>query len=465
MSTENVKLSIKEKIGYGLGDMAGNLYFQMFVVFLPIFYTDVFGIPAAAMGTMMLVSRLWDAINDPMMGMIADRTQTKWGKYRPYIIILAPLIAIAGVFTFTTPDLGESGKLIYAYVTYIILMMLYTAVNVPYAALMGVLTPNSAERASASQFRFVEAFIGQLFVGMFTLKMVDYFGGGNEALGWRWAMIIIGVMAAVLLAGTFFLTKERINPVKEKTNKITDDLFDLVKNKPWVLIGIATFFQLTFIVMRGSSTAYYVRYFAGDQTLSFLGLEMALDYTRFTSILVSAGSVATLVGALTTGFFTKFISKKNIYSWFLMISALCSLAFFVLRPEDVVMMLVLNALVSFFFGSVSVTQWAIYTDTADYGEWKFGRRATALIMAASLFLLKLGLTIGGAFVGWVLDAYDFVPNAVQSADTMVGIRLLMSVFPAIFGLIGGFLMLFYPLSDKKMEEIEQDLTARKEAAA
>jgi len=323
---------------------------------------------------------------------------------------------------------------------------------------MGVLTPNSAERASASQFRFVEAFIGQLFVGAATLTMVSYFGQGNDAHGWRMTMIVIGGMAAILLAGTFFLTKERISPVKEKTNKITDDLSDLVKNKPWVLVGIATFFQLSYIVMRGSATPYYVKYFTGDPGLTFLGFNM-----EFTSLLVSAGSVATLLGALTTGIFNKYISKKNVYSWFLIISSLFSVTFFFLNAENVMMMIVINALVSFFFGSVSVAQWAIYTDTADYGEWKFGRRATALIMAASLFLLKLGLTIGGASVGWILELYDFVPLADQSEFTMTGIRLLMSVFPALFGLIGGFIMIFYPLSDAKMIEIENDLNARKEA--
>lgn len=464
MTTVETKLSIKEKIGYGLGDMASNLYFQMFVVFLPIFYTDVFGLPAAAMGTMMLVSRLWDAVNDPIMGMIADRTQTRWGKFRPYIIAFAIPIGIAGVFTFTTPDLSSTGKLVYAYVTYILLMMLYTAVNVPYAALMGVLTPNSAERASASQFRFVEAFIGQFMVGAFTLGMVEFFGNGNEAHGWRMTMVVFGILAAVLLTGTFFFTKERILPTKEKRNKILDDLGDLITNVPWILIGMATLFQLTYIVMRGSSTAYYFRYFVGDQQLELFGYTIDLGYALFTSSFVTIGSVATLIGALTTGFFNKFLSKKNIYSWFLLCSAACSLSFFFLKPDNVILMYLLNALVSFFFGQVSVTQWAIYTDTADYGEWKFGRRATALIMAASLFLLKLGLTIGGSFVGWVLDFYEFVPNATQSEYTLTGIVLLMSVFPAVFGFIGGFVMLFYPLSDAKMVEIEKDLIARKEAA-
>lgn len=463
MSTIRQRLSVKEKVGYSLGDMASNLYFQTFVIFMPIFYTDVFGLAPAAMGTMMLFSRFWDAANDPIMGVVADRTQTNWGKFRPYIAGFAIPIAIAGFFAFSTPDLSETGKLIYAYVTYILLMMMYTAVNVPYAALMGVISPNSAERNSVSQYRFASAFIGQFVVGAVTLGLVQYFGSGNEAHGWKMVMALYGVFAAALLFGTFSLTKERVLPTKEKRNKIKDDLKDLLKNKAWVLIGIATFFQLTYIVMRGSSTTYYFRYFVGDQELNFLGMHIDLGYALFASSFITTGTVATFIGALLTNTFSKFLSKSKIYSNFLLISALCSLSFYFLAPDNVILMYVLNAMVSFFFGSVSVTQWAIYTDTADFGEWKFGRRATALIMAASLFALKMGLTVGGSIVGWVLQGYGFEANAVQSAESLLGIRLLMSVFPAIFGIIGGALMLFYPLNDEMMVQIEEDLLARESA--
>jgi GPH family glycoside/pentoside/hexuronide:cation symporter len=417
------------------------------------------------MGTMMLVSRLWDAVNDPVMGMVADRTQTKWGKFRPYILAFAIPIGIAGFFAFSVPDLSPTGKLVYAYVTYIILMMLYTAVNVPYAALMGVITPNSAERTTVSQYRFAAAFIGQFVVGAVTLGLVQYFGEGDEALGWRMVMVVYGFLAAVLLFGTFYLTKERVVPTVVKRNKISDDLGDLFKNKAWVLIGVATFFQLTYIVMRGSSTTFYFRYFVGDQTLNFLGYSVDMGFALFTSSFLTVGTVATFTGALLTKFFIRFISKKNVYSWFLIGSALCSLFFYFLSPDNVLLMYILNALVSFFFGAVSVTQWAIYTDAADYGEWKFNRRATALIMAASLFSLKVGLTIGGSATGWILEAYGFVANAVQTEEAKNGIVLLMSIFPAIFGLIGGGMMLFYPLTDEKMVEIEEDLRAREEAAA
>ena len=450
-------LSKKEKIGYGLGDMASNLYFQTFVVFMPIFYTDVFGLAPAAMGTMMLFSRFWDAANDPLMGMIADRTDTKWGKFRPYIAGFAIPIGLAGFFAFNTPNFGASGNLIYAYVTYILLMMMYTGVNVPYAALMGVITPNSAERTSVSQYRFAFAFIGQFIAGAVTLGLVEYFGSGNEAIGWRMVMVLYGIVAAALLFGTFSLTKERVLPKVSKQNRIKDDLKNLMKNKPWILMGLATFFQLTFIVMRGSSTTYYFRYFVGNQELNLLGMNIDLGYALFTSSFIGVGTFATFIGALLTSRINKYFSKKTIYSRFLIMSAICSLLFYFLSPENIILIYTLNALVSFFFGSVSVTQWAMYTDTADYGEWKFGRRSTALIMAASLFALKMGLTAGGTIVGWVLEGYGFVANEIQTESTLLGIKMLMSVFPALFGIIGGFLVLFYPITDEKMVEIELDL--------
>ena len=450
-------LSKKEKIGYGLGDMASNLYFQTFVVFMPIFYTDVFGLAPATMGTMMLFSRFWDAANDPLMGMIADRTDTKWGKFRPYIAGFAIPIGLAGFFAFNTPNFGASGNLIYAYVTYILLMMMYTGVNVPYAALMGVITPNSAERTSVSQYRFAFAFIGQFIAGAVTLGLVEYFGSGNEAIGWRMVMVLYGIVAAALLFGTFSLTKERVLPKVSKQNRIKDDLKNLMKNKPWILMGLATFFQLTFIVMRGSSTTYYFRYFVGNQELNLLGMNIDLGYALFTSSFIGVGTVATFIGALLTSRINKYISKKTIYSRFLIMSAICSLLFYFLAPENIILIYTLNALVSFFFGSVSVTQWAMYTDTADYGEWKFGSRSTALIMAASLFALKMGLTAGGTIVGWVLEGYGFVANEIQTESTLLGIKMLMSVFPALFGIIGGFLVLFYPITDEKMVEIELDL--------
>lgn len=455
------RLSLKEKIGYSFGDTASNLFFQTFIVFLPIFYTDVFGIPAAVMGTMFLVTRIWDAVNDPMMGMIADRTNTRWGKFRPYIAGFAIPFAVAGVLTFTTPDFDLTGKVIYAYITYTLLLMLYTAVNVPYSALMGVITPNSLERTEVSTFRFVAAFVGQFIVGAVTLSLVQYFGNGDANTGWQWTIGCFGILAIILLFITFSTTKERVLPPKNQKTNAKQDLKDLFKNKPWLLIAGATVFQLTYIVMRGSTTAYYFRYYIHDQQLTLFGNTINLSYEIFTSSFITLGTFATLIGAILTMWFSKRLDKKNTYASFLILSAVFSGFFYFLQPENVVLIYCLNILVSFFFGSVSVLQWAIYTDTADFGEWKMGRRATGLVMAASLFALKLGLTLGGAIVGWILAFYGFQPNQVQSVEAVGGIIMLMSIYPAVFGIIGGIIMIFYPLNNKMMIKIEEDLTARR----
>lgn len=455
------RLSLKEKIGYSLGDAASNIYFQTFVVFLPIFYTDVFGLSAAAMGTMLLVTRIFDAVNDPIMGVIADRTDSRWGKFRPYIAAFAVPLAVGGVLAFTTPDFSPTGMLVYAYVTYSLLIVLYTAVNVPYSALMGVITPSSRERTEVSTFRFVAAFVGQFIIGATALTLVERLGGGSEQLGWQYTMALYGLLVIALLFGTFFLTRERVQPTEAQQGRIGEDLKDLVRNKPWLLIAAATVFQLTYIVMRGSATPYYFRYFVQDQQLTLFGSTIDLTYAVFTSSFVTLGTVSTLVGAICTGLFTKRLDKKNTYAAFLVASAAFSAFFFLLRPENVLPIYALNVLVSFFFGSVSVLQWAIYTDTADYGEWAFGRRATGLIMAASLFALKLGLTLGGALVGWMLGVHGFVAGVEQPEETMLGIRLLMSFYPAVFGIVGGLIMLFYPLSDRLMVTIEKELTSRR----
>lgn len=464
MPPETEKLSLKEKIGYSLGDTASNLFFQTFILFLPIFYTDVFGLPAAAMGTMFLVTRIFDAVNDPIMGTIADHTKTRWGKFRPYILLFAIPFGIMGVLTFTTPGFDATGKLIYAYITYNLLMVMYTIVNVPYSALMGVITPNSLERTEVSSFRFVAAFVGGLIVQAATISLVKYFGQGNDAVGWQWAMGCLAGLAAVLLFITFATTKERVQPPKEQKSQFKRDLKDLFSNAPWLMIAGATVCQLTFIVMRQSSVAYYFKYYVGDQQLNLFGNVINLSYETFTSSFLLTGSVVTIIGVVLTKWFSKLLDKKNTYAGFLIAAAVVNAVLYVVRPQDVILIYVLNLLFSFFVGPVSVLQWAMYTDTADYSEWKNNRRATGLLMAASLFALKLGLTLGGAFVGWLLAYYGFVANQEQTPEAMSGIVSLLSIFPAIFGIAGGLLMMRYPLTNKMMVKIEEDLTVRRQEA-
>ena len=455
------KLSIREKVGYSLGDTASNLFFQTFILFLPIFYTDVFGISAAAVGTMFLVTRVWDAINDPMMGAIADRTNTRWGKFRPYLIWFAIPFGIFGVLTFTTPGLSATGKLIYAYVTYTLMMMVYTAINVPYSALMGVITPDSMERTVVSSFRFVAAFVGGIIVSTSALTLVKNFGGDNEALGWQLAMAVLSALAVVLFLITFATTKERVRPPKGQKTPLKQDLVDLFTNKPWVLIGVTTVFQLIYICIRNGSVMYYFTYFVQDQQVMLLGKAYSFSFKGMISVFITVGYVVTLIGAILTNWFSRVFGKSRSYIGFLGLSAISTALFYFLGPKNVILMFVLQFFTSFAMGPVSVLQWAMYTDTADFSEWKTGRRATGLVMSASLFALKLGIALGGTILVWVLAGYGYQPNQPQTPGALQGIRLVMSVFPAIFALIGVVIMLFYPLTNKMMKEIEGELTERR----
>jgi GPH family glycoside/pentoside/hexuronide:cation symporter len=461
IDTKLKRLSITEKVGYGLGDAASNIYFQTFILFLLFFYTDVFGLPAATVGTMFLLSRLFDAINDPLIGALADRANTRWGKFRPFVFFFAVPLGAMGVIAFTTPDFEVTGKLVYAYITYNLLMLTYTLVNVPYSSLMGVITPNSMERVELSSYRFVGAFIGGLIVQGSTLVLVDHFGQGNAQLGWQWAMGCLGAIAVVFLLITFITTRERVQPPAGQTMEVKKDLLDLFGNIAWRLIAIATIFQLIFIVMRSSAIAYYFRYYVQEQQITLFGSLYEPSIAVLTSVFMGVGTAFTILGVICTKLIAKKFDKKMTYVMCMLISAVMSLAFFVLPPDAVVMMFVANIIISFVWGPVSVLQWAMYTDAADYGEWKHHRRITGLVMAASLFCLKLGLALGGALAGWILGLSGFEPNVEQSERALQGIVAIMSYAPALFGFIGVAIMAFYPLTNETMNEIERDLVARR----
>ncbi|HOK95004.1 MAG TPA: MFS transporter [Anaerohalosphaeraceae bacterium] len=462
MESNAQKLSIFEKIGYGLGDTASNLFFQIFIIFLLYFYTDVFGITAAQLGLMLLVTRFWDAVNDPIMGMLADRTVSRWGKFRPYLLFGAVPFGILGVLMFTTPQFSPTGKLIYAYVTYIAMTMIYTAVNVPYAALMGVISPDSMERTVVSSFRFVLAFVGMFIVQYALLRLVKLFGGGNEQLGWQLAAAALAGLAVVLFLITFFTTRERVQPIGQQRNKLADDLKDLLTNKPWLLIGSATVFQLMFIVIRSSSIMYYFEYYLGNKELSFFGKTKVYSFEDIVSAYLLTGTVFTILGAVLTKWIARAFGKSQTYSGGLAIAGIASALVFVLGPDDIVLLFVLQFITSFAIGPVSVLQWAIYTDTADYSEWKTNRRATALIMAASLFALKMGVALGGTAQAWIMAAYGYVANQPQTPQALTGIRMVMSVYAGIFALLGAAVMLFYPLNNQRMKTIESQLNERRQ---
>jgi GPH family glycoside/pentoside/hexuronide:cation symporter len=457
------KLSIREKVGFSLGDAASNIYFQTLISFGTIFYTDVFGLSTGALAWLFLASKIWDAVNDPIMGMLADRTQTRWGKFRPFLLWFAIPFGIIGALAFTTPNLSSTGKLIYAFITYNLLLMLYTVVNVPYSALMGVMTPDSNERTVLSSYRFFAAFFAKLIVELFALSMIGWFGGENAAAGWQWTMTVFSTLAVILFFITFATTKERVHPPKGQRTPPGQDLAGLFTNLPWVLIASATVFQLFFYGMRGGAVGYYIKYFVftpsvKTQEVPIFGM---VSFEQVWSAILVTGTVSTIIGVLVATRINKLLGKSLTYALSLGIAGVASATLYFLEPQNVVLMFVLQIVTSFCMGPLAVLQWAIFTDVADFGEWKKGRRSTALVMAASLFALKFGLAVGSAALAWILGVYGYVENQVQTVEALTGIRLVTSIYPAIFALIGMVFMLFYPLNKFKMAQVQSDLIERR----
>ena len=447
MSADMQKLSIREKIGYSLGDCAANFVFQTQLIFLMNFYTDVFGITAAVAGTMFLVSRLWDAFNDPLMGALADRTNTRWGRFRPWVLATAVPFAVLFVLAYTTPNFGSLGKIIWAYVTYNALMMIYTANNIPYSALTGVLTGDSDERTSLVSWRFILAMTAAFLVQTFTLDLVKYFGGDDPAKGYQLTMAMWGAIAVVFFTVTFLTTKERVQPNPQQRTSLKQDLVDLVRNRSWVALAALTVFVFIYLSMRGSVTLYYFRYYL--QRVDLFGW------------FNGAGMLATMVGILFSKPLAVRFGKRDTFRVSLFLTAVCTASFIFLPPDAIALVFGLQILLQFIYGITIPLLWAMMADVADFSEWKTGRRATAMTFAATVFALKLGLSIGGALTGWLLDQYGYQPNVAQTERALDCIRLMMSVLPAIAFLIGVGALMFYTI-DRRMElSIEQELSERR----
>lgn len=448
------KLSTKEKIGYGLGDTASNFFFQTFNIFLLYYYTDVFGLAPAAVGTMFLLARFWDAVNDPLMGVLADRTVTKHGKYRPYLLWVAIPYGVLGYLIFANPDLGPDGKLIYAYVTYIAMMMAYTAINVPYSALMGVMTPSSMERTSLSSYRFVCAFGGGFLVSLAVRPLVRELGGGDEVLGFQYTMAIFAVVSILLFWFTFKTTRERVKPVVQKLS-LRGDFSALLRNTPWLIMVAAAVFTLSNVAVRGAVTVHFFKYVVGDNGESFL---FGIDRT---TLVMSSGMLAFIAGVFFTAHVGKLLGKRNALMTCTLLNAVTVIGFYFIPPDQYWLMVAVNLLGNFFAGPTPALVWAMYADVADYGEWKFGRRSTALVFSAAMFAQKMGLTIGGTLSGWMLGFYNFMPNQPQTVETLDGIRIMFCIVPGVLAIANGLVLIGYRLTDAKVAEIEQDLAARR----
>ncbi|MEE9431648.1 MAG: MFS transporter [Melioribacteraceae bacterium] len=444
----DAKLSVKEKLGFSVGEYSSSIVWQTLMFFLPAFYTDTYGLSAATVGTMFLVIRFFDAFNDPIMGVIADRTNTRWGKFRPYLLWFAVPYGVLAILMFSTPDFNDSGKVIYAYITYGLMMVVYTAIMIPYNSWVGVISPNSEERTSVSSYKFVFAYLAGLTVQAFVLPMVDYFGGGNDAIGYRLTMTVLGSISIIFFLVTFFSAKERVQlEVKVKSN-LKDDFNDLLQNKDWIMVFLTSILLLIYVIIRSGDIMYYFEYHLGNKDLA-------------TSFMV-VGTIAVLLGVLPTKWLSSKMGKRKLFIISLIIISVSQIGFFFTGPEDIVLIFALQIIFSLASGPTMPLMWSMLADTADYSEWKSHRRATGLIFSATNMSIKSGVAIGGAAIMWILAYNGYESNQVQSEDSIFGIKMLMSIIPAVIAGLCIIPLLFYKLDEDKLAVIEADLKARKE---
>ena len=495
MQSSTGKLSVKEKIGYGFGDAAANFVFQTMLIFQLGFYTDVFGITAAAAGTLLLVGRFWDAAFDPFMGVIADRTNTRWGKFRPWVLWSAVPFAVMFFLAFTTPDFGSTGKLIYAYVTYILLMTVYSVNNLPYSALNGVMTGDVNDRTSLSSFRFFFAMAAALVVQGLTLPMVSKFGQGDAAKGWSMTIGVFALLSIVFFVITFFSVRERIKPDPNQKSSPRQDFADLLKNAPWISMFVLTLFLFITLALWGSAMFYYFTYYVDkDQLFNFLqswglvtttsggvavaaswwhdilnafGLIATTDRSNVSSVGFSlfnmSGQLVMILGVLSSKALSIRFGKKTVFLTGLAFTTLFTALFIALPPDAVGLTFVLNLLKSLAYGPTIPLLWAMMADVADFAEWKTRRRATGVVFAGIVFALKAGLGFGGAICGWLLAGYGYTPNVVQSEGALLGIRMTASVFPAITFLISVLALMFYGINKKLNLQIQDELAERRKS--
>lgn len=444
-------LTKREIVGYGLGDMGFNFYWTNVSTFLLIFYTDVFGITAGAAATMLFVVKIFNAFTDPMIGAFADRTQTRWGKFRPYLLFMPVPLAVIGVLTYTTPDFGPTGKLVWAYVTYLLLMTIYTSVNLPYSALSGVISGDARERNAINASRFVCGFAGGTLVTAVSPRLVAWFGAGDAALGWTLTMVFWGVAAALIFVFTFSATTERVQPVQAEPSSVRQDIADLRSNLPWILLFFLALIIMLSITLRMTSAAYYFKY--------------VVNRPELLATFMPAYLLAAAAGTAFTPLLTRFIDKRKLLIGLMLASTVLSTAFLFVDADQIALMYALQIALGFCLGPKSPLSFSMLADSADYNEWRNGRRATGMTFAASSFAQKLGTAVAVAVIGTLFSTLGYVPNVAQSAESQAGIVWLMSVIPAGFTLLAAVIMVFYTLDNPTMARIQADLAERKSSTS
>ena len=410
-------LSFVEKLGYGLGDTASHFVWDMVGFWLLIFYTDVYKIPPAAAGTIMLIARFWDMGIDPVIGIISDRTQTRWGKFRPYILFGAIPYAVLAILTFTTPDFGETGKIIYAGATYVLLMTAYAAVNLPYSSLAAVMTSDTYERAGVNQYRFICAFVGQLVVTGLALTLAKYFGGGNEAMGYQRTLILFGCLSVVFFFITFMTTKERVQPSKSLEGSVGEDLGNLFKNRPWIILAIVGIVSFVMFAMQNAAIAYYFKYYVDCASNGNSAVIACLNWLlahlpwggkpEDPGVLLQCfnviGTIALIVALPISKPLAKAFGNRNVFIASSIISGLFFISLYLPGQKSIDTIFFLNILAKMSYAPAVPLLWTMIADSADYSEWKTGRRATGLYFSAATFAQKAGWGIGAGHSRLAVD--------------------------------------------------------------
>jgi Na+/melibiose symporter-like transporter len=483
MNLTSSKLSVLEKIGYSLGDLAANLVFQTLITYLAYFYTDIYGLKTNDASIVMLIVGLVAAfIFNPIIGVLADRTNSRWGKFRPWILYTAVPMGVIAFLAFSTPAFSYKWKLIYAAITYTFLLLLYASSNLPYSALSGVITGDMSERNSISSYRFVAVMFAQFFVQVFMLPIITYAGHGDKAAGIETVMTWMATIGTILLLVTFFTTKERIVPNPGQKSSVKDDLSDLSKNKPWLIMLTLTILVFITLAMKGGSYVYYFNNYVDKaslikfispviSTLSDLGINFfGSDPVSAGFGLFNAGGIIfMIVGITLSKKLADKYGKRDVYKYGLLVATIFILCFIFFKPENISLMFLSQILHGFSYGITIPILWAMIADVADYSEWKTNHRATAIIFSAMMVGLKAGLSIGSALVAWILGLYGYIAKEsavagheiIQPETVANGAKMLVSIYPAIPFLIGFGLLFFYVI-DKKMEvKIEAELLARR----
>lgn len=454
--------TLKEKIGYGFGDMSSSMFWKIFSYYLPFFYSNIFGLSLADAGVLMLVTRIWDAVSDPMMGVIADRTHTRWGKYRPYLLWMAVPFAVAGILLFTTPDMSPTGKLIWAYVTYILMMTVYTGINVPYGAMLGVMTDDSNTKTVFSSYRMFFAYGGSFIALGAWEPLCNWFSSMeySPTASWQYAMIVIACFCLIGFLLCFSMTREHVKSAASKS--VGKDMKSLVRNTPWWILNGAALLSNSFNTVRGATAAYFFKdYISANAFLDFGVFNLAL----YAGLFLMVGEVCNMIGVALAVPFSMRLGKKSTYIFSLVCLVVFSVIFFFI-PNTTTgwwLMMLFQIIISVFTGIISPLVWSMYADVADYAEHKDGTASTGLIFSSGSMAQKFG----GAFAGWAVMAllavfgYNTAEDAVQTPEALDGLKYLMSFIPAAIAALSILMLFIYPLNRHRMEAINADLKLKR----